>query len=162
MFEQLMQAIQQHGQDAVVNNTEVPNEHNEGVMAEAQNSIISVIQKTISSGNMSQITDLLGGNNNGDLMNNIQGSFAGNIAEKFGINAASAQSVAGNLIPGVLNSVTAGLKNGGGIDLQNILGSLTGGNTAGIQNTVNSIGSKFGLDKDGDGDVDLSDITKMF
>ncbi len=44
MLEQLMQLIQQSGQQSVVDNTEVPNEHNDAILNEAQQSITSGLQ----------------------------------------------------------------------------------------------------------------------
>ena len=37
MFEQLTQLVQQFGDDAVVKNSAIPNEHNEAVMQETSN-----------------------------------------------------------------------------------------------------------------------------
>ena len=48
MFEQLTQLVQQFGGDAVVNNSAVPNEHNEAVMNEASSSIMSGLKNIIS------------------------------------------------------------------------------------------------------------------
>jgi hypothetical protein len=58
----------------------------------------------------------------------------------------------------------------GGFDLGGLIGSLTGGNlgggnqpsSGGLGGNLGSMGAKLGLDKDGDGDVDLNDLTKMF
>lgn len=162
MLDQLMNIIKQHGQQAVVENNAVPNEHNEAVMQEAGSSIFGGLQQMISGGNIEQITNLLQGNNS-SAVNGLSENFAGNIAQKFGINAETAKNIAGGLIPQVLNSLKnkANDPNDKSIDLQGIIGSLTSGN-GGVQNIINSVGSQFGLDKDKDGDVDLGDITKMF
>ena len=163
MLDQLMNIIKQHGQQAVVENSAVPNEHNEAVMQEAGSSIFGGLQQMISGGNMEQITNLLQ-DNNSSAVNGLSENFAGNIAQKFGINAETAKNIAGGLIPQVLNSLKnkANDPNDKSIDLQGIIGSLTSGNGGGVQNIINSVGAQFGLDKDKDGDVDLGDITKMF
>jgi len=74
----------------------------------------------------------------------------------------------------VLNAIKgrgaqSGGVNSGGFNIQDILSSLGGTNfgsggfgSGNIQSSINSIGGKLGLDKDGDGDVDLNDVTKMF
>lgn len=153
MFEELMQIIQQHGQSAVVNNPEVPNEHNDAVLQEAGQSIVSQLQGA----DLSHVSDLLQGNSN-PLAGNIATNFAANIAQKFGISPESAQNIANSLIPSVLSAFGNKVQ-GGSFNVQDIVSSFSNG---GFQSTLNSIGGKLGLDKDGDGDVDLGDLTKMF
>lgn len=175
MLEQLTQLIQQSGLQSVINNPEVPNEHNDGVIAEAQSSILSSFGQLNASGETQQVNDALESADH-PVTQNIQQNFAGNIMEKFGINSATATSIAATLIPTVLNAIkgggaagTAASGSGNGFNIQDILSSLGGSNFGGggfgsgnIQSSINSIGGKLGLDKDGDGDVDLNDITKMF
>ncbi|ACU60815.1 hypothetical protein [Chitinophaga pinensis] len=173
MLEQLTQLIQQSGLQSVINNPEVPNEHNDGVIAEAQNTILSTFSQLQANGETQQVNEALESADH-PVTQNIQQNFAGNIMEKFGINGSTAASIAAVLIPTVLNAMKGGQQGGGagnGFNIQDILSSLGGGNLAGglgnlgggnIQNTINNIGGKFGLDKDGDGDVDLNDLTKMF
>jgi hypothetical protein len=55
MLDQLMQLIQQSGQQAVVENTEVPNENNEAIMQEAQSSIASGLQGLASTGELENV-----------------------------------------------------------------------------------------------------------
>ncbi|MCF6406296.1 hypothetical protein L3C95_25600 [Chitinophaga filiformis] len=171
MFEQLTQLIQQSGLQSVINNPEVPNEHNDGVIAEAQNSILSSFSQLNANGETQQVNEALESADH-PVTQNIQQNFAGNIMEKFGINSATATSIAATLIPTVLNAIKGGNAPGGsagGFNIQDILSSLGGTNfgsggfgSGNIQSSINSIGGKLGLDKDGDGDVDLNDITKMF
>ena len=134
MLEQLMQLISQHGQTAVVNNNEVPNEHNEAVMQEAGSSIFSGLQNAISSGGLSSVTSLF---NSGNLSNvtsnpvvqNIIQQLTGNLSNKFNLSPAAAQNVSNSLVPNVLNNLAnkAIDPNDSSIDTQGILGSLTGG-----------------------------------
>lgn len=168
MFEQLTQLIQQSGLQSVINNPEVPNEHNDAVIAEAQNSILSTFGQLNANGETQQVNEALESADH-PVTQNIQQNFAGNIMEKFGINSATATSIAATLIPTVLNAIKGGGSasgaTGGGFNIQDILSSLGGNSGLGsgnIQSSINSIGGKLGLDKDGDGDVDLNDVTKMF
>ncbi|PWV46979.1 hypothetical protein [Chitinophaga sp. S165] len=173
MLEQLTQLIQQSGLQSVINNPEVPNEHNDAVIAEAQNSILSTFGQLNANGETQQVNDALDSADH-PVTQNIQQNFAGNIMEKFGINSATATSIAATLIPTVLNAIKGGgVQGGGGVgngfNIQDILSSLGGSNfgsggfgSGNIQSSINNIGGKLGLDKDGDGDVDLNDITKMF
>jgi hypothetical protein len=180
MFDQLMQMIQQQGQQAVVENKEVPDEHNEAVMNEAQHSITSGLQGLAATGDLNQLMEssphpeALAGN---PAVQNISDNFMGNIMAKFGISKEAAAGIAGSLIPSILGKVMGGNKQGagGGFDLGGLLSSLTGGAAAqqpgqaqqpssdggGIMGKLSHLGAKLGLDKDGDGDVDMDDLSKL-
>lgn len=148
MFEQFMQLVQQYSQHSVVNNPDVPNEHNEGVMKEAGSAIMSVL-----GGEPERAGEILD-NPDHPAVQQIQGNFVTNIMQKFGISESAAAGIATTLIP----TVMASLRNGGegsGFNIQEILQSVGGGN-------LGNIGAKLGLDKDGDGDVDLNDVTRIF
>jgi hypothetical protein len=156
MFEQIMQLIQQSGQQSVVNNPDVPNEHNEGVLKEAGTSIMSALGKLTETG---QVNEVLASPEGHPAVQEIQGNFASSITEKFGINQGAAGNIASTLIPTILSAINGKT---GGLDLQSILQSFGGANGGNLQATLSGIGAKFGLDKDNDGDVDLNDVTKMF
>jgi len=177
MLDQLFQMIQQSSQQAVVENNEVPNEHNEAVMQEAQNSIISGLSNLASSG---QINNLLESAGNGQALNNsnpavqqISNNFMGNIMQKFGISNQAAASIAATVIPMVLGKIMnkggqSQNNAGGGFDLGGLISSITGGGQqnqasgkGGFMDMASSIGAKLGLDKDGDGDVDMGDLSKL-
>jgi hypothetical protein len=174
MLEQLMQLIQQHGQQSVVENSAVPNEHNDAVMQEAQSSITTGLQQLAANGNISQLTQMMQGDQvhpDNPAVQQISGNFIQNITQKFGINSQAASTIAASLIPNVLSKIFNRGNTGGtgGFDIGGLLQSITGGNNAtggvnsgGFMQQASNIGAKLGLDKDGDGDVDLNDITKMF
>ncbi|QHS59297.1 hypothetical protein [Chitinophaga agri] len=171
MLEQLTQLIQQSGLQSVINNPEVPNQYNDGVIAEAQHSILSTFSQLKENGETDKVEGALESADH-PVAQNIQQNFAGNIMEKFGINGATAASIAAALIPAVLGAMKGGGQGtGNGFNIQDILASVTSGNLGGalgglgggnLQSTISNIGGKLGLDKDGDGDVDLNDLTKMF
>ncbi|WP_031529941.1 hypothetical protein [Dyadobacter crusticola] len=173
MFDELFNMIQQSGQQAVVNNNQVPNEHNEDVLREAHTAVVNGL------GNMQapdQVNGLVNSVQSGSAQSNpavqqISNNFMGSIMQKFGIDAGTASSIAAAIIPIVISKVVAGKSaqgGAGGFDLGGLLGGLTGGTSSGstqaggLGGKISSIGSKFGLDKDRDGDVDLNDLTKMF
>jgi hypothetical protein len=176
MLDQLMQLIQQSGQQSVVENNEVPNENNDAILNEAQQSITSGLQDMASTGELNTLMDSV---QNGQpatdhpAVQNISNNFMGSIMEKFGLNKGTAATIAAAIIPMVLSKMMnkGGAQQGsGGFDLGGLLSSLTGGGNAapaqgqqggGIMDTISSIGAKFGMDKDGDGDVDLNDLGKM-
>ncbi len=69
--------------------------------------------------------------------------------------------LAGSLIPSVLGSLVKKTNDPGdsSFSLESIIGSLTGGSASGFN--LGGLLGKFGLDKDGDGDVDMQDLTAM-
>jgi hypothetical protein len=165
MLEQLTQLIQKSGLQSVTNNPDVPNQHNEGILDEAKNAILSVFGKLSASGQTQQVNDALA-NPDHPAAQEIQQNFASSIAQKFGLSGAAVSGIAASLIPSALAAIkgsspanAAGGTSSGGFNIHDILQSFAGGN---IKDTINNIGGKLGLDKDGDGDVDLDDVTKMF
>jgi hypothetical protein len=180
MIDQLMQMIQQSGQQTVVENSEVPNENNDAILNEAQQSITSGLQGLASTG---ELNTLMESTNDPQqvaahpAVQNISNNFMGSIMEKFGISKGTAATIAASIIPMVIGKMMnkgGAQQSGGGFDLGELLSSLTGGNAApaqpgqpqqqsggGIMDTLSNLGAKIGLDKDGDGDVDMSDISKM-
>ncbi|MES2477527.1 MAG: hypothetical protein V4561_00445 [Bacteroidota bacterium] len=139
-----MNILQNHGQESVINNPAVPNEHNDAVLKEAGSSITETIKNMMANGHSDQVMQLAN-DPNGQAAQIMQNGFVQNIMQKFGINADAAQNIAGSLIPQVMSQLNKGGTNGG-FDLSSISGML----------------GKTSLDKDGDGDVDLKDVTKMF
>ncbi|MCE6988650.1 hypothetical protein [Dyadobacter sp. CY323] len=174
MFDELFDIIRQSGQQTVVENDAVPNEHNGAVMQEAQNSIVNGLSGLTDPVQRNSLFESVqsGQTENNPAVQQIKNNFMGNIMQKFGINAGTAASIASALIPIVLSKIVNKSSQGGsgGLDLGGLLGSLTGGNATGgnassgggLAGNLGGIGAKLGLDKDGDGDVDLNDLTKMF
>lgn len=173
-----MQLIQQSGQQAVVENNEVPNEYNDAVLNEAQQSITSGLQGLAATGELNTLME--SAQRGQDVaahpaVQQMSNNFMGGIMEKFGLNKGTAATIAASIIPMVLGKImnsnsggNAGLQQGGGFDLGGLLSSLTGGGApqgsqqgGGLLGNLSNIGAKMGLDKDGDGDVDLGDLTKM-
>lgn len=150
MFDQLIQVLQQHGQDSVINNAAVPNEYNDGVLQEASGSIMNVITNMVANGQGDQIAAAASDPNH-QATQLMQNGFVENIMQKFGINGAAAQSIAASLIPVVLSSLASGQ------------GGASGSGAGGFNlDTITSILGKTALDKDGDGKLGFGDITKMF
>jgi hypothetical protein len=165
MFEQLTQLVNQFGKDAVVNNSAVPNEHNEAVMSEASSSIIDGLKNMAANGNVEDLAKLFQGNNAADASNpvvqQLTEKLSGNLGEKFGLSSDAASGVAGSLIPKVLGSLIGGAKdpNNPGFNVSDIIGAISGGsgNSGGIMDAVSKYGGQFGLDQNADGKVDMSD-----
>lgn len=159
MLEQLKDLIQNFGQQAVVENQAVPNEQNEAVLQEAQQSLQDNIGQLAQSGQLQELAQhIQSGQDSAQhpAMQQIQNNFTSNLMQKFGLTNSAATGIASSLIPSVLQKF---MGSGSNFNANEILSSLKGGN---LQSTINNIGGKLGLDKDGDGDVDFGDIKKMF
>jgi len=165
MIENLMALIKDNAQESVINNPAIPNEHNESTIALAGNAITNGLQNAISSGN---ISDLLGMFTKGNIANNkvtnsIQQQFSTDLASQTGIDAKAAGDVANSFIPDILKNLVSKTNdpNNSSFDLQGIINQFSGGKLAGFD--ISGIVQKMsgGLDKDADGDVDLTDLTNL-
>ncbi|MEO8171700.1 MAG: hypothetical protein ABI581_01405 [Sediminibacterium sp.] len=172
MFDQLMNVVRQFGRQSVVENPVVPNQHNEDVMQEAGHSIWSRLKDLAGKGDSDGVASMLRADQDHPAVAETKENFAGNIMHKFGIDSGSAYDVANNLIPNVLRSLVkrpgTTTAAGQGFGLSSILAGLTGnkgtdssGASVSHPGLLSSIGNKLGLDKDGDGDVDLQDLSKL-
>ncbi len=187
-----MELVRESGQQTVVENPAVPNEHNEAVMQEASSSIFSGLQNMMQTGGPGALKGLFegvqSGDNNHPAVQQVANQFSGNLMQKFGLDSGAAKALAISLIPMVLGKLMNRSQNapqGSGFSIGNILGSLMGGggiggalgglmgggNQAqpqqanaggGMLGSLSSMGAKMGLDKDGDGDTDLNDLMAMF
>lgn len=170
MLDQLMEIVKQQAQGSVVENNAVPNEQNDAVMEEARNSIFGGLQNMLANGQTTELAALLKGEKDptqdSNTMNMLSGDFINNITQKLGIDSSAASGIAASLIPMVLSQLSSSAKdpNNNSIDFGSILSSLRGGsgNSGGLGATASSIGGMLGLDKDKDGDVDMSDLLNMF
>jgi hypothetical protein len=175
MFEQLLDLVKGHSQDAIVNNADVPNEHNEAVQHEATSSIMSTLQGLLGSGGngAAQVLNLFSQNNSGadisghPVAQSMSQNLVGTLMNKFGIGGNQAGGIASMLLPIVLNKLVGGASNSnagaGGLNIQSIFNGLSGGKTGGMD--IGSLISQFGgnaLDKNHDGHVDLADLTAAF
>lgn len=167
MLDQLLQLVRDNAQETVVANPSIPNEQNDAVIGEATNTIASGLQDALASGNVKDVMSLFNSNgqvdNNNPVVNNISGNLIGKLQEKFNLNGGTATSIAASLIPSVLGSLVKKTNdpNDNGFSLDGIFSSLTGGSTQGLN--LSGLLGKFagGLDKDGDGDVDMDDLKNM-
>ena len=164
MFEQLTQLVQQFGNDAVVKNDAIPNEHNEAVMEEASSSIMDSLKNMVAQGNVSDLAGLFQGNNASDTSNpvvqKLTEQLTGNLGEKFGLSSEASSGVAGSLIPKVLGSLIGNAKdpNQKGFEVSDIINAISGGaGNSGLMDAVSKYGGQFGLDQNADGKVDMGD-----
>lgn len=169
MLEQLLNLVKEQAGNAVVNNPAVPNEHNDGVIAEATSSITGGLQQELANGGLQNVLKMFGGQGgspeSSSLVQNISGNFAQNIMSKFGISGDQAQSIASSLIPSVMGKLVNKTNdpNDNSFSLQGIVDHLTGGQAGGLNigSLLGSVTQAGGLDQNKDGKVDLQDVAGM-
>jgi len=143
MLKELYDLVRGHATETVINNPAVPNEHNDAVVAEATNTVASGLRNVVAGGGLQSLLSLFGsGTNKKSLLSNpivsmMMGHFAGKLMNKFNMNNDQANNVSGNLIPDVLGSLInkTNDSNDSGFSLEKLLGSITGKNIAGNQNS---------------------------
>lgn len=168
MLENLLSLITQQGGSSIIDNPDIPNDRNEEAVAMAGNSITNGLQNAIAGGGLKDVLNMFSNSGNvasSAITQNIQGGFTQDIMSKFGLNEAQAGSMAGSLIPGVLQQLVNKTNDSsdGSFNLQGIFNHLSGGGTGGFD--VQSLMTKFqsgAFDVDGDGDTDLQDAMAMF
>jgi hypothetical protein len=138
MLDNLFNMVKDLAGDAVVKNPEVPNEHNNDVIAEATKTVAGGLQNMVAGGGLQNILSLFGGggqqSSGKGLMGNpivsmMVGHFANKLMSKFGLGGGQASNVAQNLIPNVLSGLINKTNdpNNSSFTLDNLLNSLTGG-----------------------------------
>jgi hypothetical protein len=164
MFEQLTQLVQQYGNDAVVKNDAIPNEHNEAVMEEAGGSILSGLKDMVAGGNFGDIAGMLSGKTPIDMNNpvvaELAGKVTGSLGSKFGLSPETAGGVASGLIPQVLGGLVnkANDTSDSSFQISDLVNSISGGTeNSGLMDAVSKYGGQFGLDQNADGKVDMGD-----
>jgi hypothetical protein len=170
MLEVLQGLIQQAGQTAVVENSEVPNEHNEGVMGEVMQGLLGgLTNQANSQGGLGNILGMLTGGSNsnqgGSLMNNpmvagIAQNIIGSIMAKFGLSNSAASGVVASMLPSVLGGLInkSNDPTDSSVDTGSIMNVLSGGKTSGID--FGSLLSQ-GAGAMADGKLDMNDLINL-
>jgi hypothetical protein len=157
MLEELFNLVKGTATDAVINNPDVPNEHNNEVVAEATNTVASGLRNMVAGGGLQNIISMFtGGGQQTDsksllsnpIVNMMVGHFAGKLMGKFNLGGAQANNVATSLIPNVLSNLISksNSSENNGFSLEGLLNSITGGQTAQVVQEQQSSGnSGFGF-----------------
>ena len=166
MFDEIMNLLQKHGDDAIVKNTAIPDDKNEAVIQESSSSIFSSLQGLVSGGQLNDVVKMFGGNSaaTGTVNQQVSGNLVQNLMDKFGFSQQQASGVADKVVPNVMNDMVAKANDptDNSMDVQGIFNKLSGGQTSGfnIQSLIDKVKSgKFDLD--GDGDTDLQDLMSL-
>lgn len=170
MLEEVLQAlVSQGGQQTVVQNNQIPNQYNQGVMNEVMNGLIGGLSNQAQQpGGMGSVLALFEGSSSSSsssLMGNpmvsgIAQNIIGSLMEKFGITGNAAKGVVASLLPMILGGLISKTNdpNDNSVDLGGIFGDLTGGRTNGID--LGSILAQ-GSGALADGKLDLNDLINV-
>ncbi|MEO9003239.1 MAG: hypothetical protein ABI288_00805 [Ginsengibacter sp.] len=165
MLEELFNLVKSVATEAGTNTAEVPQEHNDAVVAEATNTVASGLRNIVAGGGAQNLLSLFGSGGNtqqsgGGLLSNpivsmMIGHFAGKLMSKFNLGAGQANNVASSLIPNVINGLVNKTNDPGNnnFSLDKLLNSITGGKAAeatsqqsggGLQDILNQLGGNQG------------------
>lgn len=143
MLENLNQLVKENVQDAIVNNSAVPNEQNEAAIGAASGSIIDALKQQLSTGNIGNLVDAFkGGNAEGSAVAQEATSGFSDKLAAMGINMDTAKSIAASVIPSIVGKLVNKTNdpNDSSFNIQDVVAKVSGP----------------------DGKFDLSDVTRMF
>ncbi len=167
MLDNLINLIKQHAGESIINNPAVPNEKNDVAIQETGNSIFDTLKSTLASGNFKDIFNMFSkgqADPSNPMVQQATTGAAANLQQKLGLDQQQATNIAGSLVPDVMNKLAQKTSDpsDNSFNIQDIFNKLSGGKTSGMN--VSGLLTKFksGLDKDGDGDVDFTDLKSAF
>ncbi|MEO7307591.1 MAG: hypothetical protein ABIR78_13275 [Ferruginibacter sp.] len=153
MLEKLFNLVKGSATDSVINNPDVPNKHNDGIVAEATNTVASGLRNMVAGGGLQNIISMFtnkgqqGSGKSGLLSNPIVsmmiGHFASKLMSKFNLGGKQANNVASSLIPDTLGNLINKTNDpsDNGFSLEGLLNSITGGKTAELVQEQQSSGN---------------------
>lgn len=136
MLKELFDLVKGNATESVINNPDVPNEHNDAVVAEATNTVASGLRNVVAGGGLQSLLSLFGsgGSDRKSLLSNpivsmMMGHFAGKLINNYNLDSNQANNLSGSLIPNVLGNLINKTNdpNDSGFSLERLLGSITGG-----------------------------------
>lgn len=145
MLDNLLELVKNNAGSAIVTNPVIPNERNDEAIEFASSSIFNTLKNAAGNGNFSDIMNMFNGSGNAaetPMANIMNNDLVKGLMDKFSLNQNDAGGVASGLLPNVLNSLVNKTNdpNDNSIDIQGILGKLTGGDGGfDVQNII----SKF-------------------
>jgi hypothetical protein len=168
MVENLNHLVKENADTAIINNTAIPNERNEEAVQEASAAIEESLKTSLAGGEVKEVANLFNGQGENVTANPVTqkatGNFIDRLQSRFGLNVQQSANIANNLIPTVLKRLVQKTSdpNDKSFDLQKIFNEVSDGKTNGLN--VQGMMNKFkgGMDRDGDGDVDLQDLKAFF
>jgi len=122
-------------------------EKNEAAISTAAGGKMDQLKNLAANGGIEKITDLFKGSNasTSPVVGNISKNVSTDLMKKFGISQEQAGSITKSLIPMVMGQLVKKTNdpNDKSFNLQDIIGSLSGGKTGGLGDMMNSVKGMF-------------------
>lgn len=150
MFETLMNLVQQHAGPSVINNPAIPNDQNENVMQTVTGSIMSGLGQQAQGGGLGSLLGMVTGQggsvDNHPTTQGVQQHVQQDLMSKLGISPQVAMSIAGALVPVVLNKLMnkANDPNDSSVDAGSLMSMLGGGQQSAGGGLGGMLGGLFG------------------
>ncbi len=131
MFEQFLRLVKENAGDAIIKNPAIPNERNDEAIETAAGSIMNSLKGQAGSGNLDSILDIFKGSGQASaspVVNNLTTGVAVDLMKKFGLDSGAAGNIVNQIVPVVMNQLKKKTNdpNDSSIDLEGVIGSLTG------------------------------------
>ncbi|GAB4020385.1 hypothetical protein GCM10028773_26100 [Spirosoma koreense] len=159
MLETLMNLVQQHAGQAVINNPAIPNSQNDSVMQTIASSIMGGLGQQAQGGGLGNLLGMVA-NGGGNVQQNpvtqgVQQHVEQNLMQKLGISPQVAMSIAGAVVPMVLGKLMnkAADPNDNSVDGNSILGAATGNQGVDWMGAASSAMA--------DGKLDMNDLMRV-
>ncbi len=146
MLEQLINLVKEHAGNDIVNNNDVPNEHNDAVIETTAGGIMDHLTSLAGSGGLDSIKSMFSVDQPASAteVSGMSSGIAQTISSKFGIDASKAEGIVKNLIPTVMNNLSKKTNdpNDNSFSMEGILGALTGG-SGGLSGVMDGLKKMF-------------------
>ena len=135
MLKELFDLVRGQATETVINNPDVPNEHNNEVVAEATNTVASGLRNLVAGGGLQSVLALFGGGTNkksllsNPIISMMMGHFASKLMNKFNMKTHQANNLSGQLRPNGMSEVInkSNDPNDSAFSLEKLLASITVG-----------------------------------
>lgn len=132
MLEELFKLVTTESQEHIIDNPQIPNEHNEVAVQTTTDSIFETLKGQVSQGNGADVLSLLGGRSSmqgNPIVNGLVGNVTNSLMDKLGIDSPIAKQIAAALVPVIIGKLVNRTNDpkDNGFDLNSIFGSLTNG-----------------------------------
>lgn len=142
MLENLLQLVRESAGDAIIENPQIPNEQNDEAISATTNSIFNTLKGQVAENGVESLTSMFsrGTSGSGNIMEQVSSNTVTDLMNRFGIDSGAATNIAAKIIPTVMDKFVNKTNdpNDNSFDLQEIIGSLTGG-SGGILDSLKGI-----------------------